>query len=92
MAIDLVELGRKNLVRWSIFNQPYLPGWSKSQSTSSRRAALKKLSDTQGCLRIDRKLNQLANVTQDKATERVARADQKWISKQGFCGLKGKKK
>lgn len=93
MAEDLVELGRKGYVtRWSRFTQPYLPGWSKHQPTSARRSTLKKLSKAQGCLTIDRKLNQLANVTRDRATAAAARADQRWISKQGFCHLKGKKR
>ena len=36
MAEELVELGRKGYVtRWSRFEQPYLPGWSKAKSTAS---------------------------------------------------------
>ncbi len=93
MAEELVELGRKGYVtRWSRFEQPYLPGWSKAKSTAARHSALQRLSAVQGCLRVDRKLNQLANVTRDQKTARLARADQRWISKQGFCHLKGKKR
>ena len=91
MAQDLVELGRKT-IRWSKFEQPYLPGWSKSMPMKARRYILKRLSEAQGCLRIDRKLNQLANVTKDGPTAKAARADQRWIGKQGFCHLKGKKR
>lgn len=92
MAEDLVELGRKSSVRWSVFTKPFLPGWSKFGSTASRHAALQRLSRTEGCLRVDRKLNQLANVTRDGKTARLARQDQRWIGKQGFCHLKGKKR
>lgn len=91
MAESLVELGRKTF-RWSHFEKPYLPGWSKTGSVASRHSALESLVATQGCLRIDRKLNQLANVTRDPATARLARQDQRWIGKQKFCHLKGKKR
>lgn len=90
MAEDLVELGRKSSVKWSLFEKPYLPGWSKKSSAAARHAALERLTRQQGCLRIDRKLNQLANVTRDAETARLARQDQRWIGKQGFCHLNGK--
>lgn len=93
MADELVELGRKSRPTryWSRFSDPYLPGWHKNASTSSRREALRKLAAREGCIRVDKKLNQLANVTRDKPTASAARADQRWISK-NVCHLKKRKR
>lgn len=93
MAHELVELGRKarHSRYWSHFSSPYLPGWTKDKSTAARHEALRKLADRQGCILVDKKLNQLANVTRDKPTARKARADQRWISK-NVCTLKRRKR
>lgn len=81
MADELVELGRNRKRYWARFADPFLPGWHKGASNEERRRVLRKVAAREGCLRVDRKLNQLANVTQDPATKRKARADQRWISK-----------
>lgn len=93
MADELVELGRKSRPTryWSHFTDPYLPGWHKNASAAARHSALRRLAARQGCIRVDKKLNQLANVTKDKPTARAARADQRWISKK-VCHLKRRKR
>jgi hypothetical protein len=92
MAKMIVELGRgRGQVKWARFSDPFLPGWNKKEPTAARHAALHRLTVREGCLTVSRKLNQLANVTRDVPTKKKARADQRWISKQGFCHLKTKR-
>ncbi len=69
----------------------YMPGWGKDVSEGKRHSALKNLTKKVGCLRAQRMLLQLANVTTDKPTESKARTDRKWLVSQGFCELKTKK-
>lgn len=91
-AKDLVELGRAGVRKWAKFGSGYLPGWSKHRTPGQRRAALERLTAREGCVRVIRKLTQLRNVTRDHPTAAKAKADARWLHKQGFCHLKSKKK
>ncbi len=62
-----------------------LSGWEKTQSTSERR---RKAARGRTDLSSARALNQLANVTSDRATERVARADAKYFFEKHRRGKK----
>lgn len=64
--------------RWAVFERQ--TGWKKNQKPSTRRAKMlaatdKRLSLHDRYVQAGRMLNQLANVTTDKATERAARTD-----------------
>ena len=64
--------------RWAKFETE--TGWKKSQKTSTRRSKMlastdKRLSMHDRYVQAGRKLNQLANVTTDKPTEKKARSD-----------------
>lgn len=67
-----------------------LKGWHKDQAASTRHAKLRQLSDSEGCRVALRRVNVIANVTTDKATENKLRSDYKWLRRQGFCHLKSK--
>jgi len=67
-----------------------LKGWHKDQAADTRHAKLRKLSESQGCRVALRRVNVIANVTTDKATENKLRGDYKWLRRQGFCHLKSK--
>jgi len=92
-ASELVELGRSNK-KWARFGKKgtYLPGWSKHASPERRHAAVKRVTEREGCRVALRRLVQLANVTKDAPTEARARADAKWLHGQDFCKLKTKKR
>jgi hypothetical protein len=77
--------------RWAKFpkkGEHFLPGWSKRIPAERRRMALTTLAKRVGCRDVWGKLHQLANVTTDKPTERVAIADREWIRRQGWCPWK----
>lgn len=67
-----------------------LKGWSKDASTAQRHAALRKVSEADGCGTAIKRLNLLANFTKttSPATHKAARRDMQWLRKQGFCSLK----
>jgi hypothetical protein len=92
-AKDLVELGRKggSPRRWARFGPGYLPGWTKKTPAGKRHAALKRLTEREGCITVIRKLTQLRNVTTDRPTELLAIADARWLHNRVFCKLKTKK-
>lgn len=87
-AIELVELGRKRLPKPM---RGGLIGWKKNMSDTKRRAKLEKLTRAEGCTPVLRKVNLLANLTADKATEKKLRSDYRWLRAKGFCKLKSKK-
>jgi hypothetical protein len=91
-ASELIELGRSG-EKWARFGKKggYLPGWSKKASPERRHSAVRRVTEREGCRVAIRRLIQLANVTTDKPTKVKARADYKWLRKQGFCKLKSKK-
>ena len=59
-----------------------LYGWSKRKSALSRHRALRKSVKREGYATTTRKLIGLANVTRDRYTERIARADARWLRSQ----------
>lgn len=64
-----------------------LSGWSKSQKVKERHKCIRKAIKSKGLLRTFNSLLGLANVTTDKETERKARADYRWMSKEYTKGL-----
>ena len=59
-----------------------LDGWGKNLPSEERHAVIKRTAERQGYLRTYNKLLGLANVTADKETEQVARADYRWMSRE----------
>ena len=59
-----------------------LDGWSKEMPAEERHAIIRGSAQRDGYLRTYRKLLGLANVTADKETEQVARADYRWMSRE----------
>ncbi|GEM_PF-5548226 len=64
-----------------------LYGWSKGEKASTRRLHLKQSIENKGLLRTYDSLLGLANVTKDKATEKSARVDYRWMAKKYAKGL-----
>jgi hypothetical protein len=85
--------GRKRTAAERILPKPApgaTGGWSKGLPDGERRDVLRKLSEREGCGTAIRKMTLLRNITTDAETKRKAKADAAWLSKQGFCKLKGK--
>lgn len=88
-----LSLGRSGK-KWARFGPGSVPsGWKKAASQRTRHAAIRKDVAKEGgqCTRTFRKLLQVANVTTDRPTEKKARADYRWLKKQGWCRMKTKK-
>jgi len=77
--------------RFAKFSPGFLGGWHKDESAGTRHRKLERMTRRVGCLETIRRLNELANVTTDKPTERKARSDRAWLHNQNFCHLKTKK-
>lgn len=64
-----------------------LYGWHKNGSDISRHRAINKAIERKGLLKTFNSLLGLANITQDEATRRKAKADYKWMSEEYADGL-----
>ena len=56
-----------------------LQGWGKDIPLKSRRRILTHMVRTQSYATVVRKLNALRNVSTDRETDKVAKADMKWL-------------
>jgi len=70
----------------------FLPGWRHDLPATKRRAAIEKVTNTEGCASTIRRLNLLANYTKNTSpsTYEAARGDMAWVRDQTFCHLKSK--
>lgn len=59
-----------------------LHGWSKGQSAKVRHQHIREAIEDKGVLRTYNSLLGLANVTTDRKTEKAARADYQWMSRE----------
>lgn len=89
-------MAKKHVVKWAKFPQKkghYLPGWHHNETAKKRRAALRAAhrNEKLDWMNIFHKLNQLANVSQNQSPEttRIARADMKWIEREGLIEAQG---
>lgn len=64
--------------------------WKKEMPVSRRHEELKKTVARRGCRQVIGSLTLLRNLSADPGTKTAAKADAKWVHKQGFCKLKGK--
>ena len=65
--------------------------WTKRMPVTKRHESLKKAVDRRGCRKVIGGLTLLRNRTADPATKAKAKADAKWLHRQGFCKLKTKR-
>lgn len=91
-AHELIELGRRvPPARWAPRIKPgSLGGWHKTDAESTRRSKLKALLKKEPCVAVLRRINMIANLTTDRPTETMLRADYKWVKKNNACKLKSK--
>jgi len=70
----------------------FLPGWRHDLPDARRRAAIEKITNTEGCASTIRRLNLLANYTKNTSpsTYATARQDMAWVRDQSFCRLKSR--
>jgi hypothetical protein len=71
----------------------FLKGWKHDMPVSKRHQIIQKVTDAEGCASTIRRLNLLANYTENTspATHSKAREDMAWVRKQSFCDLKSKR-
>jgi len=67
--------------KWAKVKAGGLYGWKKTQADSTRRAILNKAVKKDSYATIIRRLNQLINITKDKATKTAMKKDMAYLQK-----------
>jgi len=67
--------------KWARVAPGGLYGWKKTQSDSTRHAILNKAVKKDSYATIIRRLNQLRNITKDKATKKLMEKDMAYLKK-----------
>lgn len=65
--------------------------WKRDMPAGKRHESLRKVVERRGCRKVIGSLTLLRNLTADRGTKAVAKADAQWLHDQNFCRLKSKK-